>query len=634
MRLLLVDNLVMPAEGELALLDVHPNLGLLALAASAESAGHSVEIHDPRRLVRWGELPYDATLTDRFAERLLARDPDAVGLTTLGCSFLFSVNVAARLDALAPGLPILLGGPHATMLDREILARFPQIDVIARHECDALLPALLAGLEARAFDGIPGLSWRTPDGQLRRTEGKPRIDDLDSLPLCDYDHYPIEALGLDLLRVEAGRGCPYACTFCSTASFFQRSFRIKSASRLVAELDRLHARYGARDFKLDHDLFTVSRRKVVEFCEAVAGRGYRWRVSARVDCVDDDLLERMARAGCVGLYMGIETGSPRMQVVSKKRLDLDRVLPILATAARVGIETTASFITGYPEEERQDQDQTLDLLGRCFRPGCLPQLHLLTPEPGTPMFEQHRAAMAFDGVVGPFNAVPLGPDDEALIRGEAEIFSTYHHYPTALPRARHLAVVEAVALLRRLGEVVGPYLILAWEGRLSGLVDALLARQAQGEALEDVLVRLVVEVLGPEHHLCSLVRFALQATSAGQAPERRATGELDPDGVYRVAEDVALIRGLHDCATLLSRITALHEDRLLSEDEAGARADYVVAPSTSGAVCVLAPREIQMLLAWFQRPRPARELVDSGGAPLLGPLVRAGILIRTELGVG
>lgn len=630
MRLLLVDNLVMPAEGELALLDVHPNLGLLALAASAESAGHRVEILDPRRLVRWGELPYDATLYDRVAERLLAADPDAVGFTTLGCSFLFAVNVAARLDALAPGLPILLGGPHATMLDREILARFPQIDVIARHECDALLPALLAGLEARALDGIPGLSWRTPDGQIRRTEGKPRIDDLDSLPLCDYDHYPIEALGLDLLRVEAGRGCPYSCTFCSTASFFQRSFRIKSAPRLVAELDRLHARYGARDFKLDHDLFTVSRRKVVEFCDAVAGRGYRWRVSARVDCVDDDLLERMARAGCVGLYMGIETGSARMQIVSKKRLDLDRVLPILATAARLGVETTASFITGYPEEEREDQDQTLDLLGRCYAPGCLPQLHLLTPEPGTPMFEQHRAAMAWDGVCGPYNAVPVGPDDVALIRGEPEIFSTYHHYPTALPRARHLAVVDAVALLRRLGEVVGPYLILAWEGRLRRLVEALLARQERGCTLEVGLLELVEETLGPAHHLGSLVRFALQATRAGQAPAARAAGELDADGVYRVADDVALLRGLHDCAALLPRIAALPGDRLLEESEAGERADYVVAPSTAGAVCFLAPREIQMLLAWFQRPRPARELVESGGAPLLGALVRRGILVPAE----
>src|SRR5260370_27808025 len=111
------------------------------------------------------------------------------------------------------------------------------------------------------------------------------------------------------MRVEAGRGCPLSCTFCSTATFFQRSYRLKSPSRLVHEMDLLHARYGTTEFKLDHDLFTVDRRKVRAFCEAVQDRNYRCRASARPDCSAEDLLEAMALSGCIGLYFGIETGS-------------------------------------------------------------------------------------------------------------------------------------------------------------------------------------------------------------------------------------------------------------------------------------------------------------------------------------
>jgi hypothetical protein len=249
-----------------------------------------------------------------------------------------------------------------------------------------------------------------------------KVDDLDSLPITSYDYYPVRDLGLDLMRIEAGRGCPFACTFCSTAGFFQRSFRIKSAERLVRELDLLHARYGVSEFKLDHDLFTVNRRKIVEFCEAVTGRGYRWRASARVDCVDAALLTTMAEAGCAGLYFGIETGSARMQQICQKRLDLDLVQPMLDAAAALGIESTASFITGYPEETEADQNDTLDMLGRCFRPGCLPQLHILAPEPGTPMFERRHDTIAYDGYGGPFNASLIGDDDLRTVLEQADIF--------------------------------------------------------------------------------------------------------------------------------------------------------------------------------------------------------------------
>ena len=146
MNITLVDNLVMPEEHSLELLDVHPHLGLLSLAAVAERDGHVVQIYDPKRLIRSGALNYDETIYDRAAQALLAQQPDVVGFTSLGCSFLFALNVATRLKRSEPDLPILLGGPHATMLLREILERFTQFDVIVRYEADEIFPAVLANL--------------------------------------------------------------------------------------------------------------------------------------------------------------------------------------------------------------------------------------------------------------------------------------------------------------------------------------------------------------------------------------------------------------------------------------------------------------------------------------------------------
>jgi len=639
MKLILVDNMILPEEGSLALLDVHPHLGLLALAAVVEADAHKVHIYDPKRLIRSGVLPYDATLYERVTEELLAQRPDAVGFTALGCSFLFAINVAGLLKRRTPDLPVLLGGPHATMLHHQILERFPQFDVIARHECDEILPEVLAHLETRAFDSIPGISWRTTRG-VRVTEGKPKIADLDTLPIASYDHYPIADLGLELLRIEAGRGCPFHCTFCSTAGFFQRSFRLKSADRLVRELDILHARYGHSEFKLDHDMFTVSRRKVVEFCEAVKGRGYRWRASARVDCVDEALLETMAEAGCVGLYFGVETGSPRMQRICRKRLDLSLVPPTLAAAERLGIDTTASFITGYPEELEQDQDDTLDMIGRCASRSCLTQLHMLAPEPGTPMFDEHGHDVAYDGYGSPYNTEIVGADDEALVRKHPDLFQTYYYYPAAMRREQHIFAVEAVAVLRRVGPIVLRYLLRAYEGRLSSFVRALRAF-ADGRIPDAELVEGYISArFGVEHHLTSLFRYALCLNRG--AYEYVAAPPLDPatldtNAPYRLDPGVRILTDLHDCALVLDCISRDSEgSALLDDSQMGERGVYLVKQARPASKSYRIDPGVEAILGLFEQPRTCKDGVrvirEATGLRSLGygffeDLVRAGILV-------
>ena len=618
MNVLFVDNLIMPEDGSSALLDVHPHLGLLALAAGAEAHGHAVRIYDPKRAIRSGQLAYDATLYERAADELLRSHPDVVGFTTLGCSFVFAINVAAILKRREPELPIVLGGPHATMLHRDVLERFPQFDLIVRHEADEIFPAVLENLERREFDAIPGLSWRTTPGaaELRFTDGKPKVDDLDSLPLYSYDHYPVAELELNLLRIEAGRGCPFSCTFCSTAGFFQRSFRLKSAARLVHELDILHERYGFSDFKLDHDMFTVNRKKVIEFCEAVRGRGYRWRASARVDCVDPELLAIMSDAGCVNLYFGIETGSARMQKICQKRLDLNLVLPILDTARDLGIETTASFITGYPEELEEDQADTLDMIGRCFGPSCLVQLHILAPEPGTPMFERRGAQIQYDGYGGRYNAELLTPADEQLVLAHPDIFQTYYYYPAELERSRYIFAVEALELIRRAGPLVVMYTLRAYDGRLSVLVDEFRrfaeSRGVGARPRADVLEAYLSAKFGPAHHITSLFRYALRANEPLASDDVPAVADaFDPRRSYRVSPQVHVLDNLHDCSRALAEIQRDAEPSQLVDDARfGDLGLYLLHAAGDASICARIDPGVEAILTLFADPRTPEDAAE------------------------
>lgn len=625
MRVTLVDNLVLPEERDLGLLDVHPHLGLLSLAAVAGSAGHEVRIYDPKRLVRSGELPYDGTLYERVAAALLAQDPAAIGFTTLGCSFLFVVGVARAIERRAPDLPLLLGGPHATMLAEPILAHYPQFDVVARHEAESTFPDVLDRLEKRDFAGIPGITWRTPAG-IRETQGSPRVDDLDALPLLDYDLYPVASLGLDLMRVEAGRGCPFACYFCSTATFFQRRYRLKSPARLVMELDTLRDRYAPREFKLDHDLFTVNRHKVREFCDAVAGHGHRWRVSARADCVDEELLTHMADAGCVGLYLGVETGSRRMQKLVAKRLDLELVEPVLDVCERLGIETTASFITGYPEESPADQDDTLAMLGDCFTRAagtCVPQLHILTPEPGTPLFERFGGRMQFDGYATPFNSWLLRETDREEVLSQSEIFSSYYYYPAEIDRATHVAVVEAVDLLRGLGHALCGTLIRRHERGLAGLVRALIPDGTR--ATLDDLTGYVRRWLGDDDPVTSAVRYVrfLREPAEPALPAEALPRDPGPDCPLRLPAHARILHDVHDCGQVSAWLRG-------DGAEPVTRASYIRLHE--GAPIRVEPRIVD-LLRLFGRGRSAAEITRLLGRPQgqwLPDLVEFGLLVPAE----
>jgi radical SAM superfamily enzyme YgiQ (UPF0313 family) len=647
MRLTLVDNFIMPERLDPELFDVHPHLGLASLAAVVQPEGHQIAIYDPKREVRFGRRQYDASFYDAAAADILATKPEAVGFTTLGCSFLFAVRVAERIKRQEPEMPVLLGGPHATMLDRRILEVYDQFDVVVRHEAEQTLLPVLAALETRCFDFIPGVTWRSrTGGQIRSTPGLPKIEDLDSLPIPLYDLYPIPELDLDLLRVEAGRGCPFSCTFCSTASFFQRSYRLKSPERLVREMDLLHARYGATEFKLDHDLFTVDRRKVRAFCEAVQDRNYRWRVSARTDCVDEELLESMALAGCIGLYFGIETGSQRMQRISEKRLHLEGVERTLALTESFGIESTVSFITGYPEETRADQDATLDMLGEAFRgpeAWCLPQLHILLPEPGTPMFERHAHKLAYDGYVTPYNAKLLREDDRDHILRHPDVYATYHYYPAAMDREEYTFAVDAVDAVREAGHETLSYGLLFFGGTLSRFLAEFkqwVRQKRPGARISpELVVEFIAGTVGPGHHLTSLFRFGMAIR------ERRASAALpnptDLDGpggvLHRLSGDVRILADLHDCTSLLAQIRRLPRGAPpLDDRNTGARACHLAILKDGTAAHYRLEAGAEAILSLFETPQSIGEVtallrgMDPGGADQSGffqELVKIGALV-------
>ncbi|HXO26426.1 MAG TPA: radical SAM protein [Thermoanaerobaculia bacterium] len=411
-------------------------LNLLCLAAAVRERGHQVQILDQTLALMRGEAEDGPRFHGQIARLIRRTEPDVVGFSTMCNCYPQSLTLARRYRRLHAKAKIVFGGPQATAVDVQSLQHFPWIDIVVRGEADCTLPDLLDVWEAgRPIDDeMPGLTWRDGRGEVHRNPSPPLLEDLDLLPFPAYDQYPAADVAAPWIPVEAGRGCPFDCTFCSTNLFFSRRYRIKSPGRLVAELQHLHETYGFKDFDLVHDMLTVNKRWVAEFSRLLIDRqcGFTWGCSARVDCVTPDLLTQMAASGCTGIFFGIETGSQRLQPLIKKELHMAAVLPTLRRCAELGMRPTGSFITGFPDETAEDAAASLEMALDVLQlsPNTTAQLHLLAPLVGSPLYAKHRDGLVFDGHSSDISLFLLTAAETELIRRHPDVFSNFYFIPT------------------------------------------------------------------------------------------------------------------------------------------------------------------------------------------------------------
>jgi len=414
-----------------------PPLGILSLAALLEERGIQPQILDVNRFfyeaVEGGKS--GGTFFARAVSELERSDADVFGFGTLAGSYPLTIRLAAAAKRAHPRALAVLGGPQATAVDTETMEAFRFVDLIVRGEADETFPRLLGALGgSEPLAGLAGITYRSVGG-TKRTVDAPVVVDLDRLPTPAFHLWP-EIDARRGISLEAGRGCPFACTFCSTSSFFRRHYRLKSPYCLIEQMKSIRKAYGVDLFHLIHDTFTVRRDKVVAFCEALleSGEEFRWTISARTDCVDEELIELMAKAGCTGVYLGIETGSARMQSAIGKNLDLDQAVAVIRHTDRCRMRSTVSLITGFPDETPDDLRATVNFLMDSLRLDTVAgQIHLLAPVAGSSLHDQYRQGLLWDGVFSDLTLQNWLEDsaDYALIREHPQVFADFFAIPTA-----------------------------------------------------------------------------------------------------------------------------------------------------------------------------------------------------------
>jgi anaerobic magnesium-protoporphyrin IX monomethyl ester cyclase len=349
-------------------------MGLYYVGAMLRAGGYRVDILNGHNL---GPKPH------RIYQVLGEKRPDVVGFSILHANRWGGIDIARMVKKVTPRATVVFGGVGATFLWRHLLTHFPEIDYVVHGEGEHTFMELIRFLEQGGTalpTHIDGLAFRQA-GKPFRTKDREPVQNLDSLPM-PADPFTFQHVSLT-------RGCPAGCTFCGSPAFWRRRVRFHSADYFVTQLVRLREK-GVTFFYVSDDTFTLKRELVIDICRRIIERrlDIAWAAISRVDCVDEELLQWMRRAGCTQVSYGVESGSRRIRDLYHKDISDAAIRRAFELTVRYGMMARAYFIYGAPGESDQTIDESLALIRR-IRP-LAAIFYILDLFPGTALYEEFK----------------------------------------------------------------------------------------------------------------------------------------------------------------------------------------------------------------------------------------------------
>jgi anaerobic magnesium-protoporphyrin IX monomethyl ester cyclase len=342
-------------------------------------------------------------------KHLISFKPELIGISTATPGFTLACRIARTLKECT-SIPVGVGGVHVSARPRESLLECDALDFVVAGEGERPLLELTERLAyGKPLAGsLPpaGVLWRDGGNIL---EGPPGgfIEDLDELPFPAYDLFAVRNcrppvyfdFGLNpSVNVMTSRGCPSRCCFCASKLTMGTRYRTFSPSYICELLRYLKKDFGIRFVSFTDDTFTVRKQHVTELCDSLrrSGLDLKWTCFSRADGINRSLAGEMAKAGCVGMNFGIETGNPLTLVQIGKGTRLEDSVQAIEAAREAGLRIVCSFLTGFPEETAEMAEDTINFAARLNSDLAL--FNTLVPYPGTAVAKNALTPEYFAGI--------------------------------------------------------------------------------------------------------------------------------------------------------------------------------------------------------------------------------------------
>lgn len=402
-----------------------PPLNLCIVAAIAESAGWEVQLID----AHIEQLDHDA-----LVNRVLEYKPDLIGMTAT-TPFFHGVEAVARILKSKLSVPIMVGGPHASICRVEAL--LDCFDYLFVGECDLNLLHFLNRFAAGEY--APEIA-----GIIMRKDGKP-IYHGDSEVIATLDESLMPARHLlrnDLYvmgtsegnktytSVQLSRGCPFSCVFCA-CDIYGKSVRMRSIPQVMEELDLVVNRYGASHIYFVDDTLTFNREYILSLCDEIQNRRllFTFEGSTRANLWDEELVAKLKKCGLIRISFGFETADEEVRKIIKKEIPLECYKEANRLNSRYGIETINSVMIGLPGETRASIDKTFRYIANAREIHHV-TLNIAMPYPGTEL--KRMADKSEHGLV--------------LLEND---FSKYQRYDSAVMSVNGISPDELIRLQKK-----------------------------------------------------------------------------------------------------------------------------------------------------------------------------------------
>jgi radical SAM superfamily enzyme YgiQ (UPF0313 family) len=317
-------------------------------------------------------------------------NPDVVGITSVTPSIYEAYKVAETAKKVREDCTVILGGPHATFMPRQTMEECEYIDIIVRGEGEETTRELIENIEKGVpLNKVKGITFRKENGIID-TEPRPFIKNIDDIPFPSRDLLPMHLYkfnGVKYTTMLTSRGCPFGCSFCSSSRLFGGYWRGRSPENVLEEIKTVYGEYGIRNIEFMDDTFTLDQKRAEKICDGIIEQGWdiSWGASSRVDTLSKELAEKMKKAGCWIIFLGIESGSQKILDTIGKRITLEQAKKAVEILKDAGIQVLGSFIIGFMQDTKETIKETIKFAKSLNLDYA--EFSILTPYPGTPIFD-------------------------------------------------------------------------------------------------------------------------------------------------------------------------------------------------------------------------------------------------------
>jgi radical SAM superfamily enzyme YgiQ (UPF0313 family) len=339
---------------------------------------------------------------------------DLVGITAMTHQATRAYEIADKFRR--EGVPVIMGGMHPTVMPEEALTH---ADAVVVGEAESVMAKLLDDFLGGRLEKI----YQAPIPQDSRLDVPwPRREILAG------KRY------LTSQTVQASRGCPYDCAFCTVTQYFGNRFRYRDPADILAEIRSFSRKLV---IFLDDNLLG-DPAKARPILEGMAEMGIRWGSQTSLRFAEDpEMLKLVVRSGCIGLFVGIESVSGPYSLLAKSSGQSSQA-DLMKRVRDAGIILETSLIFGFDDHDQSIFEKTLRFVEECCP--SVPTFNLLTPYPGTKLFQQyeqegrllHREWSRYNHSEVVFQPKLMSP--EQLYRGWVEARTEAYSWPSILSR--------------------------------------------------------------------------------------------------------------------------------------------------------------------------------------------------------